>query len=62
MVTIYILFSNIFCFYPVTDRVFGPDTITEEVYEVAARPVVKAAMDGVNGMLKWHSTQWLFIS
>ncbi|XP_057788468.1 kinesin-like protein KIN-7D, mitochondrial isoform X1 [Salvia miltiorrhiza] len=31
------------------DRVFGPDTITEEVYEVAGRPVVKAAMDGING-------------
>ncbi|XP_051135073.1 kinesin-like protein KIN-7D, mitochondrial isoform X1 [Andrographis paniculata] len=31
------------------DRVFGPDTNTEEVYEVAARPVVKAAMDGING-------------
>lgn len=33
-----------------TDRVFGPNTITQEVYEVAARPVVKAAMEGVNGM------------
>ncbi|KAL8540178.1 hypothetical protein ACS0TY_001670 [Phlomoides rotata] len=31
------------------DRVFEPHTITQEVYEVAARPVVKAAMDGVNG-------------
>ncbi|KAL2490668.1 Kinesin motor family protein [Abeliophyllum distichum] len=31
------------------DRVFGPDTITEEVYEVAARPVVKGAMEGING-------------
>ncbi|EPS74248.1 hypothetical protein M569_00506, partial [Genlisea aurea] len=31
------------------DRVFGPDTSTDEVYEVAARPVVKAAMDGING-------------
>ncbi|CAL0329260.1 unnamed protein product [Lupinus luteus] len=31
------------------DRVFGPHTITEEVYEVAAKPVVKAAMEGVNG-------------
>ncbi|KAL0384042.1 UNVERIFIED_CONTAM: Kinesin-like protein KIN-7D, mitochondrial [Sesamum radiatum] len=30
------------------DRVFGPNTITEEVYEVAARPVVKAAMEGIN--------------
>ncbi|KAL0412451.1 UNVERIFIED_CONTAM: Kinesin-like protein KIN-7D, mitochondrial [Sesamum radiatum] len=31
------------------DRVFGPSTSTQEVYEVAARPVVKAAMEGVNG-------------
>ncbi|XP_009610725.1 kinesin-like protein KIN-7D, mitochondrial isoform X1 [Nicotiana tomentosiformis] len=31
------------------DRVFGPDTGTQEVYEVAARPVVKAAMEGING-------------
>ncbi|XP_011092838.1 kinesin-like protein KIN-7D, mitochondrial [Sesamum indicum] len=31
------------------DRVFGPNTSTQEVYEVAARPVVKAAMEGVNG-------------
>lgn len=34
-----------------TDKVFGPDTITEEVYEVAARPVVKAAMEGINGTI-----------
>ncbi|XP_052193682.1 kinesin-like protein KIN-7D, mitochondrial [Diospyros lotus] len=31
------------------DRVFGQSTSTQEVYEVAARPVVKAAMEGVNG-------------
>ncbi|GAB2225103.1 hypothetical protein Drorol1_Dr00005890 [Drosera rotundifolia] len=31
------------------DRVFGPNATSEEVYEVAARPVVKAAMEGVNG-------------
>ncbi|PIN26244.1 Kinesin-like protein [Handroanthus impetiginosus] len=31
------------------DRVFDPNTNTQEVYEVAARPVVKAAMEGVNG-------------
>ncbi|KAJ7978511.1 Kinesin-like protein [Quillaja saponaria] len=31
------------------DRVFGQHTTTPEVYEVAAKPVVKAAMDGVNG-------------
>lgn len=32
------------------DKVFGPHTISEEVYEVAAKPVVKAAMEGINGM------------
>ncbi|KAL2460089.1 Kinesin motor family protein [Abeliophyllum distichum] len=31
------------------DKVFGPNTNTQEVYEVAGRPVVKAAMEGVNG-------------
>ncbi|KAJ9561039.1 hypothetical protein OSB04_006199 [Centaurea solstitialis] len=31
------------------DRVFGPSAVTQEVYEVAARPVIKAAMEGVNG-------------
>ncbi|KAG8364366.1 hypothetical protein BUALT_Bualt19G0121300 [Buddleja alternifolia] len=31
------------------DKVFGPNTSTQEVYEVAGRPVVKAAMDGING-------------
>ncbi|XP_043712622.1 kinesin-like protein KIN-7D, mitochondrial isoform X2 [Telopea speciosissima] len=31
------------------DRVFGPDTTSQQVYDVAARPVVKAAMEGVNG-------------
>ncbi|KAL3515119.1 hypothetical protein ACH5RR_022021 [Cinchona calisaya] len=31
------------------DRVFGENTSTQEVYEVAARPVVKAAMEGING-------------
>ncbi|XP_057436737.1 kinesin-like protein KIN-7D, mitochondrial isoform X1 [Lotus japonicus] len=31
------------------DKVFGPHTISEEVYEVAAKPVVKAAMEGING-------------
>ncbi|KAD5318168.1 hypothetical protein E3N88_18114 [Mikania micrantha] len=31
------------------DRVFGPSAVTQEVYEVAARPVVKSAMEGVNG-------------
>lgn len=32
------------------DRVFGPHTASQEVYDVAAKPVVKAAMEGVNGM------------
>ncbi|KAJ3682165.1 hypothetical protein LUZ60_014738 [Juncus effusus] len=31
------------------DRVFGPATNTPAVYDVAARPVVKAAMEGING-------------
>ncbi|KAH9657011.1 kinesin-like protein KIN-7D [Citrus sinensis] len=31
------------------DRVFGPHANSQEVYDVAARPVVKAAMEGVNG-------------
>jgi len=31
--------------------VFGPHTASQEVYEVAAKPVVKAAMEGVNGMV-----------
>ncbi|XP_022947588.1 kinesin-like protein KIN-7D, mitochondrial isoform X1 [Cucurbita maxima] len=31
------------------DRVFGSQTSTPEVYEVAAQPVIKAAMEGVNG-------------
>ncbi|KAL4274018.1 hypothetical protein GQ457_13G007560 [Hibiscus cannabinus] len=31
------------------DKVFGPHATSQAVYEVAARPVVKAAMEGVNG-------------
>ncbi|KAH9696458.1 kinesin-like protein KIN-7D [Citrus sinensis] len=31
------------------DRVFGPHANSQDVYDVAARPVVKAAMEGVNG-------------
>lgn len=31
------------------DKVFGPHTNSDEVYEIAAKPVVKAAMEGVNG-------------
>ncbi|CAH8390054.1 unnamed protein product [Eruca vesicaria subsp. sativa] len=30
------------------DKVFGPQANTMDVYDVAARPVVKAAMEGVN--------------
>lgn len=32
---------------------FGESTDTQEVYEVAARPVVKTAMEGVNGMFSF---------
>ncbi|KAG5547841.1 hypothetical protein RHGRI_013503 [Rhododendron griersonianum] len=31
------------------DKVFGQSTMSHEVYDIAARPVVKAAMEGVNG-------------
>ncbi|KAK1273776.1 Kinesin-like protein NACK2 [Acorus gramineus] len=31
------------------DRVFGPSTTSKTVYDVAARPVVKGAMEGING-------------
>ncbi|KAL8156351.1 kinesin-like protein KIN-7D, mitochondrial isoform X2 [Apium graveolens] len=31
------------------DKVFGPSTTTQDVYEVAGRPVVKNAMEGING-------------
>ncbi|XP_044509375.1 kinesin-like protein KIN-7D, mitochondrial [Mangifera indica] len=31
------------------DRVFGPHANSQEVYDIAAKPVVKAAMEGVNG-------------
>ncbi|KAK1384446.1 UTP--glucose-1-phosphate uridylyltransferase [Heracleum sosnowskyi] len=30
-------------------KVFGPSTATQDVYEVAGRPVVKNAMEGING-------------
>lgn len=32
-----------------SDKVFGPETSTPDVYDVAAKPVVKAAMDGITG-------------
>ncbi|GAU50530.1 hypothetical protein TSUD_369570 [Trifolium subterraneum] len=31
--------------------VFGPHTVSDEVYDVAAKPAVKAAMEGVNGVV-----------
>ncbi|GAV74145.1 Kinesin domain-containing protein/zf-C3HC4_3 domain-containing protein [Cephalotus follicularis] len=31
------------------DKVFGPHTNSQDVYDVAAKPVVKNAMEGVNG-------------
>ncbi|CAL9780923.1 unnamed protein product [Musa acuminata subsp. burmannicoides] len=31
------------------DRVFGPSTTTQVVYDVSAQPIVKAAMEGING-------------
>ncbi|KAK1404781.1 Kinesin motor domain-containing protein [Heracleum sosnowskyi] len=31
------------------DKVFGPSIATQDVYEVAGRPVVKNAMKGING-------------
>lgn len=31
------------------DKVFGPATETQDVYEIAARPVIESAMDGING-------------
>ena len=37
--------------FVLADKVFGPHTASQEVYEVAAKPVVKAAMEGVNGMV-----------
>lgn len=40
------------------DKVFGPHTATPDVYEVAAQPVVKAAMDGVNGKFDESFSIW----
>lgn len=40
--------------FVIADKVFGPSTNSKEVYDVAARPVVKAAMEGVNGMQSSH--------
>jgi hypothetical protein len=37
-------------FWLLTDSVFGPHTVSDEVYEVAAKLAVKAATEGVNGM------------
>lgn len=37
-------------FILIIDKVFGPSTSSQVVYDVAARPVVKQAMEGINGM------------
>lgn len=34
---------------PFADRVFGPNTATQDVYDVAAKAVIKNAMEGING-------------
>jgi hypothetical protein len=48
------------------DRVFGPLTITDAVYDVAARPVVKGAMEGINGMpllaFFYHLTHFVMLA
>ena len=44
------LLVNIIPNFWMLDKVFGPQANTMDVYDVAARPVVKAAMEGVNGM------------
>lgn len=36
----------LFC---IVDKVFGPATETQDVYEIAAQPVIESAMDGING-------------
>lgn len=35
--------------YTIADRVFGPNTATQDVYDVAAKAVIKNAMEGING-------------
>jgi centromeric protein E len=40
---------NVLPYLLMPDKVFGPQSTTPEVYDVAAKPVVKAAMEGVNG-------------
>lgn len=58
LVELWNIYFGILKWLIVADRVFGPHTTSDEVYEVAAKPVVKAAMEGVNGMksLSLHST------
>ncbi|ESQ46280.1 hypothetical protein EUTSA_v10000564mg [Eutrema salsugineum] len=41
--------SNEYNPFTAYEFVFGPQATTIEVYDVAAKPVVKAAMEGVNG-------------
>ncbi|GAB4829539.1 hypothetical protein Ancab_019210 [Ancistrocladus abbreviatus] len=55
------------------DKVFGPNATSQEVYEVATRPVVKATMEGVNGTVfaygvtssgkthTMHTPRWEFL-
>lgn len=43
------------------DRVFGPQTNTQDVYEVAAQPVVKAAMEGIHGIFSWDWTVIIYV-
>lgn len=40
---------NVLPYLLMPDKVFGPQAATTEVYDVAAKPVIKAAMEGVNG-------------
>ncbi|GAB4831700.1 hypothetical protein Ancab_005712 [Ancistrocladus abbreviatus] len=42
------------------DKVFGPNATSEEVYEVAARPVVRTAMEGVNVFASNASTVFAY--
>ena len=48
-IVVLVKFRDFCLLFNVTDRVFGSSATTQEVYDVAARPVVKAAMEGVNG-------------
>lgn len=47
--------------YDIADRVFGPNTATQDVYDVAAKSVIKNAMEGINGkqFTPYGTVQWL---